>query len=166
MTHNTWHLTYNMWQLTCDTWWGVNVLSFLALTVWDNPLQEVYYNRNNLLVKGLPPHIHRPSPARWRPVNMLVHPFYQGISSVVTWVPPHIHRSQICRRRPGPHLFPCISMHWTTVFCIRHSCHRPLLLSLWLSIIFDYQSQPWTTNKLISCLNRGTYQIICTLITV
>ena len=53
------------------------------------PFQEGYYNRNNPLVKGVPPHIYRPSSARWRPLNMWRHPFYQGIISVVTWVPPH-----------------------------------------------------------------------------
>ena len=90
-----------------------------TLAIWTNPSQEGYYNRNNPLVKGVPPHIQRPSPARWRLVNMWGHPFYQGIISVVTWVPPHIHRPRIFRcLRPGPHLFPCSSMHWTTVFCI------------------------------------------------
>ena len=83
------------------------------------PLTRGYYNRNNPLVEGVPPYIHRPSPARWRPVNMWGLPFYQGIISVVTWVPPLIYRPQIFRSlRPGPHLFPCSSMHWTTVFCI------------------------------------------------
>ena len=67
----------------------------------------------------MPPHIQRPSPARWRLVNMWGHPFYQRIISVVTWVPPHIHMPWIFRcLRPGPHLFSCSSMHWTTVFCI------------------------------------------------
>ena len=90
-----------------------------TLAIWTNPSQEGYYNRNNPLVEGVPPHIQRPSPARWRLVNMWGHPFYQGIISVVTWVPPHIHRPRIFRcLRPGPHLFPCSSMHWTTVFCI------------------------------------------------
>ena len=84
-----------------------------------NPSQEGYYNRNNPLVKGVPPHIQRPSPARWRLVNMWGRPFYQGIISVITWVPPHIQVPRIFRcLRPGPHLFPCSSMHWTTVFCI------------------------------------------------
>ena len=62
----------------------------------------------------MPPHIQRLSPARWRPVNMWGHPFYQWLSSVVSWVPPHIHRPQIFRcLHPGPHQFPCSSMHWT-----------------------------------------------------
>ena len=56
-----------------------------------NPSQGGYYNINNPLVKEEPPYIHRPSPARWRPVNMLGHPFYHVIISVVTWGLPHIH---------------------------------------------------------------------------
>ena len=84
-----------------------------------NSLQEGYYNSINPLVEGVPPHIHRPSSARWRPVNMWGHPFDQGIISVVTSVPPQFHEPQIfrclCLR---PHLFPCSSMPWATVFFI------------------------------------------------
>ena len=71
------------------------------------------------LVEGVPPHFQRPSHAKWRPVNMWGHPFYQEIISVVTLVPPHIHRPQIARcLLPGSHLFLCSLMHWTTIFCI------------------------------------------------
>ena len=94
------------------------------------PSREGYYNKNNPLVEGVPPHIQRPSPARWRPVNMWGHPFYQVIISVVTWVPPHIHRPLIFRcLRAAPHLFLCSSMHWTTVFCIASNWHITLVLN-------------------------------------
>ena len=84
-----------------------------------NPSQVGFYNSINPLVKRVPPHIPRPPSARWRPVNMRGHPFYYRNNHVVSWVPPHIHRPQIFRcLRPGPHLFPCSSKHWTTVFCI------------------------------------------------
>ena len=66
----------------------VNNSTYLAVLA--NPSKEGYYNRNNPLVEGVPPHIQRPSPARWRLVNMWGRPFYQGIISVITWVPPHI----------------------------------------------------------------------------
>ena len=50
------------------------------------------------------------------------HPFYYGNNHVVSWVSPHIQRPQIFRcLRPGPHLFPCSSKPWTTVFCIAPS---------------------------------------------
>ena len=82
----------------------------LNKSVYANPSQECYYNRNNPLVEAVPPHIHRPSLVSWRPVNMWGHPFYHWIVSVATWVPPHIHRPRIFRfLRPGPHLFPCSS---------------------------------------------------------
>ena len=74
------------------------------------------------------------------------HPFYQENIVVVTWVPSHIHRPQIFRcLRPGPHLFPCSSMHWTIVFCIGvhrsltdwdHSCMTDGITYVW---------QTWTT---------------------
>ena len=84
-----------------------------------NPSQEGCYNSINPLVKGVPPNNHRPPSTRWRPVNMWGKPLYYGNNHVVSFVPPHIHRPQIFRCLcPGPHLFPCSSMHWTTVFCI------------------------------------------------
>ena len=35
------------------------------------------------MVEGVPPHIYRPPPDKWRLVNMLGHPFNQGVISVV-----------------------------------------------------------------------------------
>ena len=108
----------NLTQLSteaCPSTWLPKTLMAHQL----NPSQEGYYNSINPLVKGVPPHIPRPSSARWRPVNMWGNPFYYGNNHIVSWVPPHIHRPQIFRcLRPGPPLFPCSSMHWTTVLCI------------------------------------------------
>ena len=42
----------------------------------------------------------------------------------------HIHSSQIFRGlRREPHLFPCSSIHWTTVFCIGFLCCFSFFLS-------------------------------------
>ena len=46
-------------------------------TVWANHSQEGYYNSNNLLVDGVPPHIQRPQPGG---PNLLTEHKYSGAS--------------------------------------------------------------------------------------
>ena len=68
--------------------WKKNILeNRTSRGVNRNPLQEGYYNRNNPLVEGVPQHIHRPSPARWRPVNTWGTPSTRGINMLYTGCP-------------------------------------------------------------------------------
>ena len=69
-----------------------------------NPSQEGYYNSINPLVEGVP-----------------------TCSQASIWGAPHIHRPwKFIGLRREPHLFPCNSIHWTTVFCIEVSLQKML----------------------------------------
>ena len=49
------------------------------VTMWGHP----GYNMIIPIVEGVPPHIYRPPPGRWRPGNMWGHPFNQGVNAIV-----------------------------------------------------------------------------------